>query len=640
MRTRLPRSSRLWAAGGRPLLPAWALGAICLLVWLLVWTGVPGLRASMRERTLDVLLPLLPAGPPSTPGVSVVDIDRATLDRFGPWPWPRARLARLVDLVAAAAPVALGLDILLAGPDRFAAPAADGDAALAHDLQGAPSVLGFALAPPGLETDLAPTAVLVGGQPSLPGIWRAPGVVGPEPALAAAAQGFGALIAAADPDGPVRRVPLLVLAGDVLRPGLALELVRVAYGASALIIDADGMVRAGPVAAPAGQDATLRILRPDPARWTARALSAAALLADPSATSGLRGRIVLIGASAPEAGGLRVTPASAATPSVQIQADAVEALLGGQVAARPWWLDDAETGAAAALGAVALLLALRRRPATGTGIVVAIALGWTGAAVAAEPSAGLLLDPAGPAVVTLLTFGVAALARFAQDEWRARLLRASFEQHLAPDVVRRIAADPGRLRLEGELRDITALFTDIEGFTAMTERVGPADLIALLDAYFDAMTDVITRHGGMIDKIVGDAVVAIFNAPFDLPEHPARAVACALALLEASEAVRRSPLGMRLVLGRTRIGIETGPAIVGDVGGARKLDYTAHGNAMNAAARLEAANKELGSSICIGPGTAARVDAASLRKIGRLTLRGRSEPVDVFTPVALPTAAA
>jgi adenylate cyclase len=252
----------------------------------------------------------------------------------------------------------------------------------------------------------------------------------------------------------------------------------------------------------------------------------------------------------------------------------------------------------------------------------------------------LLLDPAGPAVVTLLTFGVAALARFAQDEWRARLLRASFEQHLAPDVVRRIAADPGRLRLEGELRDITALFTDIEGFTAMTERVGPADLIALLDAYFDAMTDVITRHGGMIDKIVGDAVVAIFNAPFDLPEHPARAVACALALLEASEAVRRSPLGMRLVLGRTRIGIETGPAIVGDVGGARKLDYTAHGNAMNAAARLEAANKELGSSICIGPGTAARVDAASLRKIGRLTLRGRSEPVDVFTPVALPTAAA
>ena len=112
-------------------------------------------------------------------------------------------------------------------------------------------------------------------------------------------------------------------------------------------------------------------------------------------------------------------------------------------------------------------------------------------------------------------------------------------------------------------------------------------------------------------------------------------MSCALALLEASEEVRRSPLGRRLRLGRTRIGIETGPAIVGDIGGSRKLDYTAHGNAMNAAARLEAANKDLGSSICIGPGTAARLDPATLRQIGTLTLRGQSQPIAVYTPVSL-----
>jgi adenylate cyclase len=139
----------------------------------------------------------------------------------------------------------------------------------------------------------------------------------------------------------------------------------------------------------------------------------------------------------------------------------------------------------------------------------------------------------------------------------------------------------------------------------------------------------------MIDKIVGDAIHAIFNAPFSLDDHPARAVASALALLEVSEAMRATPLGRRLQLGRTRVGIETGPAIVGDVGGGRKLDYTAHGNAMNAAARLEAANKDFGSSICIGPGTAARLDPGSLRPIGTLIPRGQSREVTVYTPAHL-----
>jgi adenylate cyclase len=139
----------------------------------------------------------------------------------------------------------------------------------------------------------------------------------------------------------------------------------------------------------------------------------------------------------------------------------------------------------------------------------------------------------------------------------------------------------------------------------------------------------------MIDKIVGDSIHAIYNAPFELADHPNRAVKTALALLAASEEIRQSPLGQRLQLGRTRIGIETGPAIVGDVGGSRKLDYTAHGNAVNAAARLEAANKELGSSICIGPGTAARIHPGVLRKIGTLTPRGQSQAIDVYTPVSL-----
>lgn len=624
----------------RPSLPAWVIGAMSLAALLIVWAGVPGLRGFLRERALDQLLPLAMPVAGTASNVIIVDIDQATLDGFGPWPWPRATLAKLVTAVAAGRPVAVALDILLAGPDRFAdaieGQATQGDTALRDALKPVPAVLGFALATPGLETPLPVTPVLVGGTPSLPELWQAPGVIGPDPTIAEGAQGFGALALAADADGPVRRVPLLVLTGSTLRPGLALELVRVAKGASALVLDSAGNIHAGEIAAPAGQDAALRLIQPPPASWADRTISAGTLLANPAAAAPLAGHLVLIGSSAPEAGGLRVTPASAATPSVEIQAAAVQALLQGQAAARPAWLNQAEFAAAIILGALVLLLAARMRPAVGALLAFVLAILWASGALAAGRTLHLLADPAGPALILLLTFATSALARFAQEEWRARLLRASFEQHLAPEVVHRIAAEPGKLRLQGELRDITSLFTDIESFTAMTEQAEPTDLITLLDTYFDEVTHVITAHGGMIDKIIGDAVHAIFNAPFEMSDHPTRAIDCALALLAATETVRQTPLAQRLRLGRTRIGIESGPAIVGDVGGTRKLDYTAHGTAVNTAARLEAANKDLGSSICIGPGTAARVDSSRLRPIGRIIVRGRSQPLEVFTPAALP----
>src|SRR5262249_30123852 len=243
----------------------------------------------------------------------------------------------------------------------------------------------------------------------------------------------------------------------------------------------------------------------------------------------------------------------------------------------------------------------------------------------------LLLDPAGPVAVALVSFSAASLGAYAENERRARALQQRFEQHLAPEIVKRLAQNPDLLRLEGELREITALFTDLEDFTAMTERINPRHLVALLDQYLDDITRTVVAHGGMVEKIVGDAVHAIFNAPLDLPDHPRRAYECARAIIAVSEDVRTRPLARELGLGRTRVGIETGPVIVGDVGGGRKLDYTAHGTAMNTAARLEAANKELGSSICIGPVAAGRLDPSSVRSLGKLAVRGRSEPLEVFT---------
>ena len=610
--------------------PPGIAGLAALVLLLAWWVMSPGVvRGILRERVFDQILPRLHANTSKEPGVVIVDIDRTALSLFGTWPWPRQRLAAFVAAVAEGHPAAIGVDILLAGPDRFSA---EGDTALAQALSGAPVVLGFVLDTANFSgQDLLATPILARAAVPLPGLWQASGVIGPLPELADAAQGFGALVAAADADGPIRRVPLLVRAGGAVRPGLALETVRLAQSAGALIIAPDGTLQVGALSVPLGRDATLRL----PGRPIARILPAATLLSDPAARTALKGRIVLIGSSAPELGGLRVTPGSPATPSVWIQAEAIETILKGVVAVRPDWADVAEPAGAAMLGLLCLALGAWLRPATAATLAVLACLSWTAAAIAAVPGFSLLIDPVGPPVIALAAFAAATMARFVHVEWRARLLRLSFEQHLAPQVVRRIAADPAALRLSGEMREVTALFTDIEDFTSMTERAEPTDLVALLDMYFDAATRIVTDHGGMISKIVGDAIHAIYNAPFEVPDHPREALASALALLEASEEVRRSPLGRRLRLGRTRIGIETGPAIVGDVGGSRKLDYTAHGNAVNAAARLEAANKDLGSSICIGAGAAARLDPATLRQIGTLTLRGQSQEISVYTPVSL-----
>jgi adenylate cyclase len=156
--------------------------------------------------------------------------------------------------------------------------------------------------------------------------------------------------------------------------------------------------------------------------------------------------------------------------------------------------------------------------------------------------------------------------------------------------------------------------------------------VSILDRYFEGVASIIMKHGGMIDKLVGDAVHAFFNAPLDQAEHWRHAIACSVEIRDWTEAFRRLPENRAAAMGKTRIGIETGDAVVGDVGIAKKLDYTAHGNAINTAARLEAANKDLGSTICIGSGAAARFGVDKLDPLGKVALRGLNVDMDVYTP--------
>ena len=633
-------------------------GVMILMAWLLLMAlAPPAWHETVRENAFDLVLDLdqrlRPARPTADTRVVVVDIDRRSVEALGPWPWPRDTMARLVETVAAAKPVAIGIDILFAEPDSRS-PAAlarklailtrrtdlqnlaeqlpDGDKRLAKVFATAPVVLGFVLDPEQSGV-LPPAPIMTRGVPPIHELWRAAGAIGPATALRDAAPGLGALSLPGDADGLVRRAPLLVGSADALLPGLALEAVRLARGASTYLIEAaPPTLRAGDLVVPLPADALLRLIPLPSEQWTARTVSAADLAEGRADAGRLAGAIVLIGGSAADLGGFRQTPADPLTPSVQIQADAVAQLLAGRL---PRVLESAavvEPLALVGVGVLAIAAGAALPPLAGVLVMVfAWLLTWAGA-VGLSVTADRLVDPLTPSAVAALVFVAAAATAYAGTRRRAALVRRRFEQHLAPEVVRRIVEEPGLMKLSGERREVTALFTDIESFTALTRRTDPEQLVALLDEYFEGAADIVIAHGGMVDKIIGDAVHALFNAPIDLENHPARAVACAIALRDWSENFRHGKPAA-FGFGRTRIGLETGPAVVGDVGIRAKLDYTAHGDAINTAARLEAANKELGSAICVGPAAAARCDAALLRPLGTIVVRGREEDTfAVFEP--------
>lgn len=644
----LSRESRLrrWAI-------AWSSTWLAILIGVaMLLAGRSEFAEQRRERNFDLVLAFRPL--PPSPEVFIVDIDQRSLAAKGQWPWGRDKIASLIGAVADAKPRSIGIDTLIAGPDerspaalarrlgeitgkdditRLAGALPDGDQQLAAVFRNAPTTLGVALSPEQAE-DRAPAApVLVRGRLRVDDFWHAEGIIAPVNTLTDAASGLGMLLLPGDADGKVRRVPLMAVVGDRLWPSLAVEIVRNYGGASALLLSADtGRLEIAGRMVPIGSNGMLRLLPLRHDLWADRTVSALDVLETPAARQRLAGRIVLIGSSAAEVGGLRAAASGPLVASVMLHAAAVEQILTGTAPIRNSLIEVVEVVAALGACIVATWLVHALSPLVGSLVAAGLAILWVVGAPVLLWRQQLLVDPFLVPAIIITCFTVAGFLTAAASKRRETAMRRRFEQHLAPEVVRRLVEQPELLRLEGEMREITALFTDIEGFTAMTERVDPRTLVGLLDRYFDGLTLIVIEHRGMVEKIVGDGLHAIFNAPLDLADHPRHAVDCAIAIRDFGERFRNDTRVAAAGFGRTRIGLETGIVVVGDVGGGRKLDYTAHGDAMNMAARFEAANKDLGSSICIGPATAARLPNRALRPLGRLDVRGRSTPADVFDP--------
>ena len=599
------------------------------------------MRASMPFRTV----------PPIRPAIVVVEIDSASLQDIGPWPWPRETLARLVAAASASKPAVLALDMLLAESDPRSPlaelrrrgvtidPGAmasltralpDGDLALAEALREVPGVLGLVLDT--AKAGHAPVApILTRGQPDVQPMWKGAGVIGPHDVLQRGISGLGIIALPGDADGNIRRLPLFVEAAGTPYPGLALEILRIWQDASAFLVQGPPTeILIGDFQVRLPSSAMLRLV-PDFAGGDAIShLKASAVLSGSARIA--PGSIVLIGGSAPELGGLRAIQSDALIPTVTVQARAVAQLLAGITPLQPAFADIILAGLLLMACTLAIWAARAVGPVPGILLLGACLGVLIGASMAAFVAGNWLLAPLLPAVAATAAFVGASVTTYVEARRREARIRHRFEQHLAPQVVSMIVANPGLIKLRGEKREITALFTDVEGFTPMTERAEPEKLIRVLDEYFEGLAGIVVRHGGMVDKIVGDAVHAMFNAPLDQPDHATKAFMAAREIALWSAEFRSRALPGEIGFGRTRIGVETGIAIVGDVGIRSKLDYTAHGIVVNSAARLEAANKLFGSTICLGPVIASRVPPDALRPLGEIQLRGFSNVVRVFEP--------
>jgi adenylate cyclase len=558
-------------------------GALLDPLNLLEVTELKALNAQFRLRG--------PAVPSSS--IVIITIDEDSFDELNlAWPWPRAVHARLLDIVSQAKPSVIGLDIVFAEPSPYGP---EDDEALARAVARAGNVvLGAAL-----------TSVRQGG-------FVKEALNPPIRPVRDGARAFGFVNFDADVDAFVRRNRLThVFQGSAL-PGFDLHVYRVAAAA-------------GLAASPLPTTEHLINYRGGP--QTFQSLPYHRALADQVPRNAFAGKIVLVGASSPVLHDVFPTPFAPRgnMPGVEIHANALETLLQGE-AIRP--VPTTVNALLAVLGgALSLWIAITFRPTfalalVGGGLVLFL-VGTHLAFLSGRWLAAL------PVSLTLMMTYVGAVGR---NFMRERRQRQRLSRYFSPSVVEDIIQPRDDVSLNAAQRWMTVLFSDIRGFTSLSERMPPEEVVQLLREYLTEMTNVVFKHGGTVDKYIGDAIMALYNVPFPTPDHAARAVRTALELQARLRSLGErfvDKYGIRLECG---VGINTGAAIVGTVGSEQRLEYTAIGDTINVGARLESLTKDLGATILISEATYLEVkDLFVTQDLGEQRIKGKDVPVRVYS---------
>ncbi len=642
------------------------LSLLLPLLALRVWDPAP--LEILRVKIFDLYQVAQPREPLMEPAV-IIDIDEESLAAVGQWPWPRNDVARMIALLREAGTVAIAFDVVFAEPDRTSpalyAETLDGvepeiaaalralpsnDEILARELRQTRLVLGQSgyhrrLENPDRTKESAalpaeiPLAVI--GRDPKPYLFQFPGLVRNTPVLDAAAPGRAVFNLVPGRDGIVRRVPAFVVAEDRILPSLSIELLRQATGGNAFAIKTDEAgIRAfvvGGVEVPTDRHGRIWVHYSESRR--SLYVSAKDLLNGTVAPERLAGKLVLIGTSAAGLLDIKATPLQDRVPGVEVHAQVLEMILSGQLLLRPNYALGAELVvlAVVALTMIALVPVFGATLTMLFGAVAAAALSM--ATWMLFVSEGLLIDVAYPLIGSFAVFTLLVFTNYLREEGRRQRVRSAFRQYLSPTLVDQLANEPDRLVLGGESREMTILFSDVRGFTSISEHLQerPQELTRLMNRLLTPLTAEVMENNGTIDKYMGDAIMAFWNAPLPDADHVSNACKAALAMLESLERLNRkleqeaAETGEEAIPMKVGIGINTGTCVVGNMGSEQRFDYSVLGDAVNLASRLEGQCKTYGAAIILGESTTAVLAGAGVVvQLDVIRVKGKREPQRIF----------
>jgi adenylate cyclase len=651
-------------------LPALVFGLVCALGLLLIRIGDPYLVRALRELAFDQLQVLSPR-PFTDQPVRIVDIDEASLSALGQWPWPRDRLAKLVDRLRTLGAAAIAFDIVFIEPDRLSPShlienadisralhglveeglddLPDNDALFAQAMQRAPVVLGFGVLSreegslPDVKATFAFTGESVADAP--PFVTSATRNL---PELEAASAGIGSISlspqAAAD---VLRRIPMVWSDGEQFYPSLALEALRVAQGERTYVVFGAHNVpatitaiRVGQFEVPTAPDGEMWIhyTKEDPRRY----VSASRLLGDVVADDLrplIEGHIMLIGTSAVGLLDIRTVATGERIPGVSVHAQALEQIISGAFLTRPDWLEMSELTFFVVVSMILVVVTVFFGPTAslligGSAAVVIVLAAWQ-----AFARYGLLLD--GTFLLAggvILHFSLTSYRYLTTDRER-RAMRAAFAHYVAPSILAEIEKDPRQVRLGGEVREVTIMFMDIRGFTALSERLAPTEVVAFLNRLLGEMSKHIVEQSGTLDKFIGDSIMAFWNAPLEVAGHQRLACLAALAMraelerLNSEDAFRFQERHTHSAPIQIAVGIGAGPACVGNIGSEKMFNYSAIGDTVNVSSRVQDHCRAVDFDIVVSQAVAAAASDLALLDAGAVSLKGRGERLRIFVLV-------
>ncbi|XDA97065.1 adenylate/guanylate cyclase domain-containing protein [Sulfitobacter sp. LCG007] len=646
-----------------------------LVFGLVIRVGDPLPLEALRNFSFDLYHQSRPRDFTPLP-VTILDLDDRSIEEIGQWPWPRTRFAELVDLAMQAGAAAIAFDIVFSEPDRLSPPQIARDnpglppdvAARMREMPDNDAILAEAFARGRVVAGQTSVRTAAGnrdekqkmidvphaeiGPDPRPFLLGFPDVVLNLPALERAAAGHGMFSARPDRDGIYRRAPVVMVVQDQLRLGLTAELLRVATGGEPFAVRTNEAGVEGVVVArqfvPTAADGTIwPYLTPSN---RARYVPASDLLMGRMPEGRLAGHLVLVGTSAIGLEDFRATPLGVSMAGVEIHAQILENILSASALVRPNYTVAVELVTTFVLCMLVIVFAPRlsgRVLIASSGLLL---LAYVGTSYYLFWTSRILLDPTYPVLSTFIAYLIISTVNYLREERQRRHIRSAFGQYVSPDLVEQLSVEGAQVTLGGETRDLTLLFSDVRGFTAIAEdfKDDPEALTRLMNEFLTLLCRAILDNHGTIDKFMGDAVMAFWNAPLDNPDHVRAACRSALRMIEdvsafnhrraALAAVHQLAAGDRPIAPSERmhridvgIGINTGSCVVGNMGSDTRFDYTALGDPVNVASRLEGQSRYYGAAIILGETTARQVVGEfALLELDLIRVVGKAVPENIF----------